>query len=79
MLLQGMSASRPQTPPAPTHCWEVPKQPWNRVHVDFAGPFMDSMFLVLVVDAFSKLEVAMMSSITCPRYSILGTMKTHLD
>lgn len=57
-------ASRPQPPVAPTHAWEVPKQPWNRLHVDFAGPFMGTMFLVLV-DAFSKwVDVVMMSSIT---------------
>jgi hypothetical protein len=33
---------------APLHPWEWPSAPWERVHVDFAGPFMDSMFLVLV-------------------------------
>jgi hypothetical protein len=28
---------------APLHPWEWPSAPWERVHVDFAGPFMDSM------------------------------------
>lgn len=57
-------ASRPQPPVAPTHSWGVPKQPWNRLHLDFAGPFMGSMFLVLV-DAFSKwLDVIAMNAIT---------------
>ena len=57
-------ASRPQPPPAPTHCWEVPKQPWHRMHVDFTGSLMDSMFLVLV-DTFSKwVKVATMKTIT---------------
>ena len=26
---------------------------WERVHIDFAGPFMNDMFLI-VVDAYSK-------------------------
>ena len=51
-------------PSAPLHPWEWPKQPWSRVHLDFAGPFMGSMFLV-TVDAHSKwLDVQIMSSIT---------------
>lgn len=57
-------SSRPQPPIAPTHSWEVPKQPWSRIHLDFAGPFMGAMFLVLV-DACTKwLDVVIMSSIT---------------
>ena len=38
---------------APLHPWEWPECAWSRVHVDFAGPFEGSMFL-LVVDAYSK-------------------------
>ena len=38
---------------APVHSWQYPGGPWERVHVDFAGPFMGRMFL-LVVDAYSK-------------------------
>ena len=30
--------------PAPLHPREWPSAPWQRVHVDFAGPFMNSMF-----------------------------------
>ena len=30
---------------APLHPWEWPTQPWIRVHVDFAGPFMGKLFL----------------------------------
>ena len=37
--------------------------PWKRIHVDFAGPFLGSYFMV-VVDAHSKwLEVYPMKSI----------------
>ena len=38
---------------APLHPWEWPSRPWERIHVDYAGPFMGRMFLVLV-DAHSK-------------------------
>uniref|UniRef100_A0A3B3SKQ2 Gypsy retrotransposon integrase-like protein 1 n=1 Tax=Paramormyrops kingsleyae TaxID=1676925 RepID=A0A3B3SKQ2_9TELE len=38
---------------APLHPWEVPDKPWRRVHVDYAGPWMGKMFLILV-DAYSK-------------------------
>jgi len=49
-------------PRAPVHPWMYPSRPWERVHVDFAGPFQGHMFFV-VVDAYSKwLEVVVMSS-----------------
>lgn len=48
----------------PLHCWEAPTAPFQRVHVDFAGPFMDTYFFILV-DAFTKWpEVRVCSSIT---------------
>lgn len=40
-------------PEAPIHSWEFPDKPWQRIHVDFAGPFLGSMFLI-IVDAHSK-------------------------
>ncbi len=39
--------------PAPLHPWEWPSRPWSRIHIDYAGPFMGKMFL-LVIDAYSK-------------------------
>ena len=42
--------NNPQT--APLHAWEWPARPWQRIHVDFAGP-LGTMFLV-VVDSHSK-------------------------
>ncbi|XP_062711901.1 uncharacterized protein K02A2.6-like [Aedes albopictus] len=33
--------------------WPVPEKPWQRVHVDFAGPVNDTYYLVLV-DSLSK-------------------------
>ena len=47
---------------APLHPWSWPSCPWQRVHVDFAGPFMGFKFLLLV-DAHSKRpEIYRMSS-----------------
>ena len=28
---------------APLHPWDWPKDLWQRLHIDFAGPFMNSM------------------------------------
>ena len=39
--------------PAPLHPWTWPVKPWQRLHLDFAGPFMGTSFLV-IVDAHSK-------------------------
>lgn len=49
---------------APLHPWEWPGQPWNRLHIDYAGPYKGGMFLVLI-DAYSKwLEIHQMNSTT---------------
>ena len=51
-------------PVAPLHPWVWPTNPWKRIHIDFAGPFLTKMFLI-VVDAHSKWpEVIQMSSTT---------------
>ena len=52
---------------APLHPWLWPAKPWQRVHVDFAGPFLGKMFLI-VVDAYSKWpEVVEMTSTEAPK------------
>ena len=56
--------NKSQTAAAPLHPWIWPTTPWKRIHIDFAGPFLDKMFLI-VVDAHSKWpEVIQMSSTT---------------
>ncbi|KAL1447060.1 hypothetical protein WDU94_003572, partial [Cyamophila willieti] len=35
------------------HPWEVPRGPWQRLHLDFAGP-IKGQWLFIVVDAYSK-------------------------
>ncbi len=48
--------------PVPSSSWEFPKDPWKRLHLDYAGPFLGRMYL-LVIDAHSKwFEVAIVSS-----------------
>ena len=49
---------------SPLQNWDWPLEPWKRIHVDFAGPFMNKMFLI-VIDAHSKwLDVKIMNTIT---------------
>ncbi len=38
---------------APLHPWEWPEKLWKRIHIDYAGPFLGHMFLILI-DAHSK-------------------------
>jgi len=48
----------------PMHPWEYPEKPWSRIHVDYAGPWLGKMFLV-IVDAYSKwLDVHVMDTST---------------
>ena len=47
---------------APLHPWIWPAKPWERIHVDFPGPYQNKMFLI-AVDAHSKWpEVIQMAS-----------------
>ena len=39
-------------PVAPLNPWKWPSRPWARLHLDFAGPFENKMFLILI-DAHS--------------------------
>ena len=54
-----------QAPPqAPMHPWILPLKPWQRVHIDFAGPFLGKMFFI-AVDGHSKWpEVVEMAQVT---------------
>lgn len=56
--------TRPNPVKAPLHCWEPATHPFERVHVDFAGPFMGKYFVVFV-DAYTKWpEVKILRDIT---------------
>ena len=47
-----------KTPPVtPLQLWSWPEKHWSRVHIDYAGPFIGKIFL-LMIDSHSKwLEV----------------------
>ena len=48
----------------PVHPWEWPSSPWQRIHIAFVIPYINSMFLV-VVDAHSRwLEIERMNTTT---------------
>ena len=56
-------------PKAPLHPWEWPAQPWSQLHLDFAGPFLGCILLI-IVDAYSKwLTVEIIQSITAEKIS----------
>ena len=56
------SRNSPQV--SPLHLWEWPEEPWTRIHIDYAGPFMNRMFLI-IMDAHTKwLEVHVTQSST---------------
>ena len=56
--------NQPSPPAVPMHPWEWPERPWERIHVDYAGPFLGKMFLV-VVDAHSKwMEIEVVNTAT---------------
>ena len=45
--------TRKDPPAVPLHPWVWPDKPWTRVHIDYAGPLEENMFL-LITDAHSK-------------------------
>lgn len=56
--------NRPHSQELPVFNWSLPENVWERVHIDFAGPFKGSYWFVLC-DAFSKwIEVKPMKNIT---------------
>jgi len=61
---QTCSLNSKQPPKMTLKQWSVPEVPWQRIHIDFMGPFLNYYYLV-VVDAHSKwLEVILMNKIT---------------
>jgi hypothetical protein len=55
-----MNQSKPAS--APAHVWEYASDPWERIHIDHAGPVNGECYLI-IVDSYSKwLEVERVSS-----------------
>ncbi len=66
--------ARDMPPKAPLRPWNWPTRPWARIHIDFAGPMADKMYLV-VIDAHSKwLEVVPMG--VCTATSTVQALRT---
>ncbi|XP_053390286.1 uncharacterized protein K02A2.6-like [Mercenaria mercenaria] len=65
----GCLTAKPSPPEAPIHPWEYLNRPWTRVHVDFAGPFMGHMFLV-IVGSYSKWPIVKIMNKTSTRKTI---------
>ena len=55
---------RNSPPQAPIHSWQWPLQPWSRIHVDYAGPFMGHYFLVIIDAHIKWVDVHMTTSAT---------------
>ena len=67
-----------QNAPAPshTHSWMWPECPWERLHIDHAGPFIGKYFLV-VVDAHSKWLEATIVPSTSTHATVQNIFATH--
>ena len=51
-------------PAAPLYPCLWPAQPWQQIHIDFAGPFMGKTYLLVVDAHFKWPEIVEMSSTT---------------
>ena len=67
-----------------SHPWESIIKPWVRVHLDFAGPFLGKMYLI-IVDSFTKCvevhpinNIKTVSTLKCLRetFSVFGILYT---
>ena len=54
----------PDPPPTVLHPQEWPNKPWSRVHLDYAGPFLGKMFLLLVNSHSKWIEVYITNACT---------------
>ena len=68
----GCQETRSERPNVFLHPWERTKRPWERVHLDFAGPMRGYYFLVLI-DSHSKWPevVAMKNTTTSATVNVL--------
>ena len=63
-LCHSCQVNQSSPPSAPLQPWVWPTRPWARLHLDYAGPFLGKMFLILI-DAHSKyIEAVCVASAT---------------
>ena len=60
-----LTQNNPKT--APLYSWELPARPWQRIHINFTGPFLGTMFLIVVDVHFKWPEVIPMTTTTASR------------
>ena len=60
---------------APLHPWEYTSSPWIRIHIDYAGPFLGRMFLI-IVDSYSKWKEVHISKDSTTKTTIEGLSKS---
>ena len=65
---------QPTMPPVPMYPMVWPERSWQRVHIDYAGPFRGHMFLICI-DAHSKWPEVMITNDTSSR----GTIRKLVD
>ena len=64
LVVKSCQSVKNAPPNAPLHPWLWPTKPWQRLHIDIAGPFQGRTYL-LITDAHSKWpEIIEMTSIT---------------
>ena len=56
--------SRASPPSAPLYPWQWPAQPWARVHLNFAGPYLGHTYLVIVDTSSKWLDTHIMLSMS---------------
>jgi transposase InsO family protein len=54
---------------ATLHSWPPATKPWERIHIDFAGPYLGRHFLI-VVDAYSKYPEVILAPNTTSRQTV---------
>ena len=70
---QSMSVS------APIHHWERTTKPWVQIHIDFTGPYLGKMFLVLTDTYIKWMDIYSMSDIKTVTliYTLHTSFATH--
>ena len=53
---QGCQINHKEDPKTPLHPLEFTWKPWQRIHLDFAGPFQGQMWLI-AIDSYSELRL----------------------
>lgn len=54
---QSCQAVKGSPPVTPLHPWIWPARPWQRVHMDFAGPFEGKMFWCVLMHTLNSLKL----------------------